>query len=403
MIRFLSLAALGLLFAASPLAAQGALVVYADTLYTMAGAGGPIVDGAVVMENGTITQVGAASEVRVPRGAREVRGVVVTPGLVDARATVGLSGILNQEQDQDALDRGSPLQPSLRAMDAYNARDELVEFLLSLGVTTVHTGHSPGALAAGQTTIVKTAYDTIDEALVDSTTMMAMTVGSGIRFDSPGTRARTIAEIRSALYKGLAHAETMAGDDPPARDLDNEALAAVATGRMPALITANRSADILTALRLAREFPQMDLVLSGAAEAHLVLDEIAEAGVPVILHPTMARAGGESESLAFDTAAKLRQQGIPFAIQSGYEAYVPKTRVVLFEAAVATAYGLSRMDALRSVTLDAARLLGIANRVGSLEVGKDADLVVFDGDPLETVTHVCGVVVDGRMASEACF
>lgn len=394
---------LALLFTAAASAAQDPLVVYADTVYTMAGA--PIVDGAVVIADGRIVEVGQAGRVRVPRGARELRGAVVTPGFVDVRSTVGLSGLLNQPQDQDALDSGGPLQPSLRAMDAYNARDELVDWLLSFGVTTVHTGHRPGALAAGQTTIVKTAYPTVDQALVDSTTMLAMTVGRSVgqNFDAPGTRARVIAELRSALLKGVAHAEAMAGDDPPARDLDNEALAAVASGAMPALITADRANDILSVLRLAREFPQMDLVLSGAAEAHLVLDAIAEAGVPVVLHPTMARAGGDSEALAFDTAAKLKARGIPFAIQSGFEAYVPKTRVVLFEAAVATAYGLAREDALAAITIDAARILGIGDRVGSLEVGKDADLVMFDGDPLETVTHVCGVVVDGRVVRETCF
>ena len=388
---------------AAPALAQDALVVYGDTVYTMAGP--PIVGGAVVVRDGRIAEVGPASSVAVPAGAREVRGAVVTPGLVDARSTVGLSGLLNQSQDQDALDTGSALQPGLRALDAYNARDELVEWLLALGVTTVHTGHAPGALAAGQTTVVKTAYPTLDAALVDSTAMLAMTVGPAVSraFDDPGTRARAVARIRSALYDGLAYERKRAGDDAPARDLDKEALADVVTGRMPALVEAHRAQDILSVLRLGREFPELDVVLSGAAEAHLVLDEIVAAGVPVVLHPTMARARGEREALAFDTAARLRARGIPFAIQSGYEAYVPKTRVVLFEAAVAAAYGLGREAALESVTLGAARILGLDGRIGSLEAGKDADLVVFDGDPLETVTHVCTVVVDGRVVRDACF
>ena len=384
--------------------AAGTLVVYADTLYTMAGA--PVVNGAVLVRDGRIVSAGPAGGLRVPEGARELRGSVVTPGLVDARTTAGLSGLLNQDGDQDAIDRGGPLQPSLRAMDAYNARDPLVEWLLALGVTTLHTGHAPGALAAGQTAIVKTAYPTTDRALVDSTAMMAMTAGRRVSqvFDSPGTRARSIAELRAALYSGLAYAQKMAeAERSMPRDLDKEALAAVATGRMPAMISAHRANDIQAVLRLAREFPDMDLVLSGAAEAHLVLDEIAASGVPVILHPTMYRAGGETESIAFDTAARLREAGIPFAIQSGYEAYVPKTRVVLFEAAVAAAYGLAREDALRAVTADAAEILGVADRVGTLEPGKDADLVVFDGDPLETVTRVCAVVVDGRVVRETCF
>ena len=132
----------------------------------------------------------AGRRVRGRRGARGPR-VVVTPGLVDVRSTVGLSGLLNQPQDQDALDTGSALQPSLRALDAYNARDELVAWLLALGVTTVHTGHAPGAIAAGQTTVVKTAYPTLDAALVDSTTMMAMTIGpSSVRPSTIRGRAR---------------------------------------------------------------------------------------------------------------------------------------------------------------------------------------------------------------------
>ncbi|HYE94905.1 MAG TPA: amidohydrolase family protein, partial [Rubricoccaceae bacterium] len=330
-----------------------------------------------------------------------------TPGLVDARTTVGLSGLLNQPHDQDQLDRGNALQPGLRALDAYNAQDELVQWLLGYGVTTVHTGHSPGALAAGQTIVVKTAYGTLDEALVDSTTMLAMTLGPTIRgyFENPGTRARAAADLRRALYDALEYARKREDRDPakrPAYDLDKEALAAVATGQMPALLTAHRANDILTALRLAREFPQLELVLDGAAEAYLVLDQIQAAGVPVILHPTMMRADGEAEHATFETAARLHEAGIPFAIQSGYETYVPKTRVVLFEAAMAAAHGLPTDAALAAVTIGAARILGVDDRVGSLEPGKDADLVLFDGDPFEYTSHVCAVVVDGRVVDEEC-
>ncbi|MDX6695065.1 MAG: hypothetical protein QOF02_2668, partial [Blastocatellia bacterium] len=122
--------------------------------------------------------------------------------------------------------------------------------------------------------------------------------------------------------------------------------------------------------------------------------------VPVILHPTMARATGETENLSFETAAALRKAGILFALQSGYEGYVPKTRVVLFEAGAAAANGLSFNEALASVTSDAARILGINNRVGSLEAGKDADLALFDGNPFEYTTHITGVVLDGQLVSQ---
>jgi len=131
-----------------------------------------------------------------------------------------------------------------------------------------------------------------------------------------------------------------------------------------------------------------------------VIDEIKAAGVPIIIHPTMYRAGGETENLSMETAAMLHKAGIPVAMQSGYETYVPKTRVVLFEAAVAAANGLSLEEALATITIDAARILGVSNRVGSLEAGKDADLALFDGDPFEYTSHVIGVLINGQVVSE---
>ncbi|HBR57512.1 MAG TPA: amidohydrolase, partial [Blastocatellia bacterium] len=123
-------------------------------------------------------------------------------------------------------------------------------------------------------------------------------------------------------------------------------------------------------------------------------------GFPVILHATMARAGGERENLSMETASRLKAAGIPFALQSGYEGYVPKTRVVLFEAAVAASNGLSQRDALASVTIDAAKILGIDNRVGSLAVGKDADIAMYDGDPFEYTSHCIGTIIDGKVVSD---
>ena len=183
-------------------------------------------------------------------------------------------------------------------------------------------------------------------------------------------------------------------------DLRLDTLGRVLEGELPLLVTAHRSRDIMTALRLAREF-EIDIVLDGAAEAHLVIDEIKQAGVPVIIHPTMYRATGEAENLSFETAARLKQAEIPIALQSGFESYVPRTRVVLFEAGVAAAHGLQFEEALATVTIDAARILGIDDRVGSLERGKDADVALFDGDPFEYTSHCIGVIVNGVVASEA--
>jgi imidazolonepropionase-like amidohydrolase len=166
------------------------------------------------------------------------------------------------------------------------------------------------------------------------------------------------------------------------------------------MITADRAQDLANALRLRREF-EIPLWLDSAAEAYLLVDEIKQAGVPVIIHPTMARATGERENLSFETAAKLVAAGIHVAMQSGYEGYVPKTRVVLFEAGRAAANGLSLEQALATITIDAARILGVDQRVGSLQVGKDGDVALYDGDPFEYTTHCTGVIINGRVVSRA--
>ncbi|HKX45662.1 MAG TPA: amidohydrolase family protein, partial [Planctomycetota bacterium] len=167
------------------------------------------------------------------------------------------------------------------------------------------------------------------------------------------------------------------------------------------LVHAQRAHDIAAALRLAAEFPGIRLVLEGACEAPLVLDELRAAGVPVICHPPMQRAGGETKNLSFETPRLLVEAGIPTAIESGYEGYVPRTRVVLFEAAIAARHGVPFDRALGLVTLDAARILGVDDRVGSLEVGKHGDVALYDGDPFEYTTHCIGTVIDGVLASDA--
>lgn len=385
--------------AAGPARAQ--VAVRGETVYTMAGPA--LRDGVVLVRDGKIERVGPAAEVRVPEGYRVLTAKVVTPGLVDAHSVVGLAGMTGQAQDQDQLDRSDAVQPELRAVDAYNARDELVAWLRGLGVTTVHTGHGPGALASGQTMIVKTRGGDVGEALVDSTTMVAFTLGPSVaaNFRSPGTRARGIATLRTQLVRAQEYARKAKTGAAQPRDLKLEALARVLNGEVPALITAQRAPEILAALRLAQEFG-FRLVLDGAADAYLVIDEVRAAKVPVILHPTMVRTTGETEDATLETAKKLHDAGIPVALQSGFEGYVPKTRVVLFEAAMAAANGLGFEDALRTVTLDAARIIGVDRRVGSLERGKDGDLALFDGDPFEYTTHVCATVIEGEVVSEGC-
>lgn len=379
------------------LAATAQVAVKGKTVYTMAGP--PIKDGVVVVRNGKIAAVGPASQVTIPAGFKVLEAEIVTPGLVDARATAGLTGIYNDEgHDQDMLDRSAPMQPELRALDAYNPNEDLVGYLRSFGITTLHVGPAPGEMISGQSIVVKTRGKTVDEALVKAPAMVFGNLGPEAfrRSGSPGNRSKQVAMLRAELIRVR---EAMAKPGEKSTDLRREMLIAVLRKETPLLITADRAQDIAGALRLAKEFG-FNLVLDSAAESYLLLEAIAAAKVPVIVHPTMARNYGDKENAAFDTAAKLRDAGIRVACQSGFEDYVPKVRVVLFEAAIAAAHGLGIEGALRTITIDAARIVGVADRVGSLEVGKDGDIALYDGDPFETTSHCIGVIIEGEVVSE---
>ena len=400
--KFAATAAFALGLATS--AAAQDIAIRGGQVHTMAG--DPIENGVVIIRDGKIAAVGAAASTPIPDGLQVLDAAIVTPGLIDARTVVGLAGYLNQDQDQDQLEESAPLQPQLRAIDGYNPQGRLVEYLRSLGITTIHTGHGPGALVSGQTMVAKTTGNTADDAALVSQAMVAANLGpwalaQGAK--SPGTRSKQIAMLRTALQQARDAENSDEKDDKDEKDkpvsLDKQAMADVLSGKMPLLITANRAQDIMSALRLQEEFG-IDLVLDGAAEAYLLLDEIKAAGVSVILHPPMARQYGELENASFTTGAVLNEAGIPFAFQSGYEGYVPKTRVVLWEAAIAAANGLNWHDAMRAITVDAARIIGVADQVGSLEVGKHGDVALFTGDPLEYTTHVSGVVIDGVVVSD---
>ncbi len=264
----------------------------------------------------------------------------------------------------------------------------MIEWVRSFGVTTIHTGHAPGALISGQTMIAKTFGKEVDEVTIIPTAMIAVTLGESALESggkSPGTRAKQVSMLRAALIKAqesirtadnerkdkntknaggntknpanlsdsnpgaknpnsvLKNPPTPAfqprseqeaqGESSPSSDLRSEMMQKVIRREIPLLITAQRSQDIMTALRLAKEF-NIKIVFDGAAESFMVLDQIKTSGFPVILHPTMFRAGGETENLSMETASKLKAAGIPFALQSGFENYVPKTRIVLYEAGI---------------------------------------------------------------------
>jgi imidazolonepropionase-like amidohydrolase len=366
--------------------------------------GEPIRDGLIVVEDGRIVYVGPPNGFDLAADTPIIVAAAATPGLIDTHATVGVSGLYNIAADQDQDEVSDPNQADARILDSFNPNEPLLDFALAHGVTVVQACPGRANVIAGQAGIFRTHGQTVSEMTIRFPSAVVFNMGEVPKKSYPGkapaTRMATAAIVRGSLvaaanYK-LKHA-TAKPDSPPERNLKSEALAMLLDRKVPAIFSAHRADDIETALRLAREF-QIDGVLDLATEGYLVADTIARAKLPVMVHPTMQRVSSpETFHSTLTNATALADRGIRVSITSSFEGYVPKTRVPLYEAAVAMTSGLGYDRALRAVTLDAARILGIDQHYGSLERGKVADIVLYDGDPFEYATHVTHVVLGGRL------
>jgi len=403
-----------LIFIDAPLAQSEGIAVQGDKVHTVSDLR-TIDNGIVLIRDGKIEMVGPAIEIEIPDGYETLKAARVTPGLIDAHSLVGVSGIYNVDADSDHNEDTGPNQASLRVIDGFNPTEPLLEYILRFGVTCIHTGPGENNPIAGQMAVFKTSGKTMDASLVKSPSALLINLGEspkstyGGRNQSPSTRMGTAAVIRQAFieaqiyqekwekYEAKKTDEEGKEKSPPDRDLNKEALMKALKKEIPVVINADREDDILTGIRIANEF-NLDLILDGASEGYLTADRIKESGAPVFVHPTMQRIGGlETYNTSLENAALLANKGIPIAIQSGYESYVPKTHLILFEAAIAMVNGLGFDRALEAITISPARILKIEDRVGSIEAGKDADLVLFNGDPFEYATHVDAVLVDGEV------
>lgn len=387
--------------------------IVADKLYTEADnhkAGTP---GVVLVDNGKITEVRSGN---APEGYTAIHAAVVTPGLVDPKTTVGISGAYNIPADQDQDEATDPNTADVRAFDSFNPNEKLLYFVNTYGVTTVQT--APGIInpVAGQAAIFKTVGPlsptmTAEDLSVRPVSAMVFNLGEspketyGRERKAPMTRMAVAAIIRKSLLDAQAYDRKWAdwnksdkkdSSKQPAHDTRLEALASVVRGDMPAIFNAYRQDDIDTAIRLAREF-KLKFMLSSVTEGYMMPQVIKNSGAPALVGPTLQRLESmETDNASLENPAILANAGVPIAIMTGFEGYVPKNRVLLFEAAMAAANGLGPDRALRAVTIDAAKIIGVADRVGSLEPGKDADLALFDGDPFEYTSHVLAVLVNGK-------
>ncbi len=367
---------------------------------------GTITDGVIVVKDGKIAQVTKLDDpdFKARPDVPFLSAAVVTPGLIDAHTAVGLSGAFNLNADQDQDENSDPNQADLRVLDGFNPNEPLLEFLRSQGVTTIHTVPGQRNVIAGQTGIFRTSGATAERMTLRFPAALLVNLGetpkSTYANKLPTTRMGTASLIRTAFAQAQNNQrkKATAKDDkqpPPNPKLD--ALGLALDGKLPVIFTAHRADDMNTALRLAKEF-NLKAQVHMATEGYLIADVLAEAKVPVVLHPTMQRAASmETYNTSLCNAMVLADKKVQIAIGTGFEGYVPKTRVVRQEAAMAMVNGLGRDRALAAITLDAAKILGIDDTRGSIEPGKVADLVLYDGDPFEHTTHVLRTIAEGRV------
>lgn len=374
--------------AASPASAQERAVAFTDArILTMAGA--PIEDGTLVIEDGKIVAVGA--DVAIPADAerRSLEGRIIMPGIVDTHSHIGqVSG----------ADSASPIQPEVRALDSINALSSNIAKARAGGVTTANVMPGSGHLMSGQTFYMKlrdakTAED-IAFSYEDGEALGGMKMANGtnsLRGEGgfPGTRAKSAALVREVFVEAQGYCD----GERKKRDLAKEALCEVLSGERLVHFHTHRADDIMTVLRLKREFG-FDVLIQHGTETYKVAEKLAEANIPVS-NITLDAPGGKLETmdLRLDNAGVLERAGVLVSIHS--DDPIVDSRMMLREAALAVRGGMSREGALRALTINGAVQMGLDDRVGSLEPGKDADFLILDGDPFSVYTHVLETWVEG--------
>ena len=366
-------------------------------------AGATIDDGVLVVAGGRIRAVGPAGSTPLPRDAEriDVSGRVIMPGLVDTHSHVGGGW---------GGDGSGPIQPDVRVLDSINVRDAGFRKCLAGGLTTLNVMPGSGHLLSGQTVYVKLrpAPATIDDILYrteDGAPLGGMKMANGTNSQKdppfPGTRSKSAALVRQKFLKAQEYARKLAeaGDDPekrPDRDLELEGIAEVLAGRRIVHHHAHRADDIMTVLRLRDEFG-FKVVLHHASEAWKIADQLAAAGAAcsVIL---VDSPGGKIEAMdmSLATGAVLERAGVPCAFHT--DDPITDSRLFLRTAALGVRAGMSPESALRALTVAGAEMLGLEERIGTLEAGKDADFVILSGDPFALRTKVLETRVEGRKA-----
>lgn len=358
-------------------------------------------DGFLEIKNGKIASLGNMRDCKNPDGeVLDVQGNLVMPGIIEAHCHMGITEEKKGMEGDDCNENVDPITPYLRAIDAINPMDAAFKDALKAGITSAMIGPGSANVVGGQFAFVKTHGRCIDKMIVKAPAAMKIAFGENPKVNysgqstSPSTRMAIAAMLREELTKAEVYMEKREKEDGPV-DFRYECWLPVLRGEIPLKAHVHRADDILTAVRIAREF-HLRMTLDHCSEGHLIMEELKEAGFPAIVGPDMAsRNKIEVQNMAFKTAGLLSGHGILCAITTDHP--VSKIQFLPICAGLAVKEGMTVLEGLRAITINAAKICGVADRVGSLAVGKDADIAVFTKNPMEVFSETLYTLIDGEI------
>lgn len=389
-------------------------------IFTMAGS---ILESGYVRTNGkTIEAVGTMEEAKynnlLAAGVRghkrnvheqekilDVQGAWVMPGLIEAHAHIGLTEEKSGLIGDDCNEQTNPILPGLRGLDAVNPLDPAFHDAIQAGITSVMAGPGSADVVGGQFVFMKTHGRCADHMIVKNPAAMKVAFGEnpktsfGEQNICPGTRMGVAYLLRKELFKAVQYLEKKEKGKLEELDFDMEQWIPVLKREIPLKAHAHRADDILTAIRIAKEY-QIDLTLDHCTEGHLITEEIVKSGFPVIAGTDLtARSKVEVEYMSFKTAGILSDAGVKVAVTTDHP--VALIQYLPICAGYSVKYGMSMEEGLKALTIYPAQICRVEERVGSLEVGKDADIAIFDGNPMEVFTHTLYTVIDGTIVYDS--
>ena len=382
-------------------------VVKNAKIHTMAGE--VIEKGMICIEAGKIVDLGTACVYPLDAEVFDAEGKNVFPGFIDAHCHIGMweEGIGFEGADGNEIT--DPITPHLRAEDAINPRDEAFVNALKGGVTTAATGPGSANVIGGTFIVLKLFGDRVDDMIIKAPLAMKCAFGENPkrcyneRHRTPTTRMGIASLLRETLAKAKEYhlKQELAKEDAskmPTYDMKLEAMLPVIRGEMPLKAHAHRADDIFTAIRIAKEFGVL-LTLEHCTEGHLIADHLAKEGYPAIVGPSFGnKSKFELNQKTFDTPNALLKAGVKVAIMTD-SPVIPLESLPMC-AALAHKAGMTEYEALRAITVTPSEILGISDRVGTLEIGKDADLVIWDGHPFDLQATVVSTIINGKVVYE---